>query len=97
MKNRKIPVRRCVGCGVSYEENSLLRVVRLPDGRTEPDFTGKKPGRGAYVCKNTDCLNKAKKNGRMERSLSAKIAPETYLLLEKQITETGGENSFDGN
>jgi len=89
MNKNRIPVRRCVGCGISYEENLLLRVVRLPDGRTEPDPAGKKPGRGAYICKNPVCLNKARKAGRIERSLSSKVDEKIYQWLEKEITKAG--------
>ncbi|MBR6426603.1 MAG: YlxR family protein [Clostridia bacterium] len=87
MKKNRIPVRRCVGCGISYEENTLLRVVRLPDGNTEPDPSGKKPGRGAYICKNPDCLKTARKKKALERSLSSTISDEIYLWLENSIKD----------
>ena len=86
MKKSKTPVRRCVGCGISYEESMLLRVVRRPDGKTESDPTGKKPGRGAYVCRNLVCLQNARKKKAFERSLSSEINENIYLWLEHIIT-----------
>lgn len=87
MNERKIPIRRCVGCGVSYPETELLRIVRLPDGKIEADPDGRKLGRGAYLCKNQGCLRKAVKSKRFEKSLSAQIGSEVYEWLENEIGE----------
>ena len=66
MKEKKIPERRCVGCGISFPKKDLIRVVRLPDGGAELDPTGKKAGRGAYICCSAECLKKARKAKRLE-------------------------------
>ena len=59
MKEKKIPERRCVGCGISFPKKDLIRVVRLPDGGAELDPTGKKAGRAAYPCRSAECPKKA--------------------------------------
>ncbi len=86
-KEKKQPERRCVGCGISIPKKGLLRVVRAPDGGISLDFTGKKAGRGAYLCKNITCFNKAKKSKRLEKNLNAEILPEIYDQLEKELKE----------
>ncbi len=85
MTAKKIPERRCVGCGASFPKNTLIRVVKLPTGEVELDFTGKKAGRGAYVCKNTECLKKARKAKRLERNLETAIPEEIYNSLETEL------------
>lgn len=82
---KKIPERRCIGCMETKEKRDLIRVVRAPDGGISIDFTGKKSGRGAYLCKDESCLKKAKKSGALARSLNCEIAPEIYDELEKEI------------
>lgn len=88
---KKIPERRCVGCGNPFPKKDLVRVVKTPDGSIELDFTGKKAGRGAYVCRNIDCLIKARKAKRLERSLNTSIPEEVSEAIEaelKQYAET---------
>lgn len=85
MTGKKVPERRCVGCGISFPKKTLIRVVRLPDGGAELDFVGKKPGRGAYLCKKTECLQKARKAKRLERNLEVSISDELYDLLETEL------------
>jgi len=88
---KKMPERRCVGCGNPFPKKDLVRVVKTPDGSIELDFTGKKAGRGAYVCRNIDCLIKARKAKRLERSLNTSIPEEVSEALEaelKQYAET---------
>lgn len=82
---KKIPERQCMGCREKREKRELLRVVRSPDGEISIDFTGKKSGRGAYICKNTACLKKAKKTGILARQLSCEISDEIYAELESEI------------
>ena len=86
-KTRKIPVRRCVGCGEHFPKNSLIRILRSPDGEISLDFTGKKSGRGAYICKNPQCLQAAVKNHGLERSFKTSIPKETAVLLEKEMEQ----------
>lgn len=87
MKEKKIPERRCVGCGISFPKKDLIRVVRLPDGGAELDPTGKKSGRGAYICRSAECLKKARKAKRLERNLEVTISDEVYEELERGLLE----------
>ncbi|MBS7274962.1 MAG: YlxR family protein [Eubacteriales bacterium] len=87
MKEKKIPERRCVGCGISFPKKDLIRVVRLPDGGAELDPTGKKSGRGAYICRSAECLKKARKAKRLERNLEVTISDEVYEELERGLSE----------
>lgn len=84
-KERKIPERRCTGCGGTFPKRDLVRVVRSPEGEVSLDFTGKKSGRGAYVCPKLDCLKKARKAGRISRSLECAVTDEVYTALEEEI------------
>ena len=68
----KVPLRRCVGCRQMYEKKSLIRVVKNPDGGFLLDMKGKQDGRGAYICKNADCISKASKSFGFERSFGVK-------------------------
>ena len=87
MKEKKIPERRCVGCGISFPKKDLIRVVRLPDGGAELDPTGKKAGRGAYICRSAECLKKARKAKLLERNLEVTISDEVYEELERGLSE----------
>ena len=87
---KKIPMRQCTGCRANLEKKQLIRVVRAPDGEISLDFKGKKPGRGAYLCKNPDCLKKARKSKALERALETAIPEEVYAELERQM-EAGDE------
>lgn len=82
---KKIPVRRCVGCGEHFPKNTLVRVLRTPESEIVLDLTGKKSGRGAYICKKTACLNKARKSRRIEASLECTIPEEVYDRMEEEI------------
>ena len=85
VKVKKIPERRCVGCGQHFPKNSLVRVLRTPEGEIVLDLTGKKSGRGAYICKSAVCLAKARKSGRIASSLECSIPEEVYVRLEGEI------------
>ncbi len=82
---KKIPMRRCVGCMEMKEKTSLVRVVKNKEGEVSLDLTGKKPGRGAYVCKNVECLQKARKARRLEREFSMAIPAELYDRMEVDL------------
>ena len=84
-KVRKIPQRQCLGCNEHFPKASLLRVVRSPKGGVTLDFTGKKSGRGAYICKNVACLRKAQRTRRLSRSLECEIPDEVYASLEAEL------------
>ena len=87
MAERKIPLRKCIGCNEMKDKRELVRIVRNKEGEISVDLTGKKPGRGAYICKSTDCLNKAQKAKRLERTFSTAIAPEIYDTLRSELGE----------
>jgi predicted RNA-binding protein YlxR (DUF448 family) len=81
MKQKKIPQRLCVGCQEMKNKKELTRVVRSPEGEVTIDLSGKKAGRGAYVCKSKACLEQAVKAKRLERSLKQAIDPTVYQTL----------------
>ena len=83
---RKQPVRRCTGCGEHFPKNELIRVLRTPEGDIVLDGTGKRSGRGAYICRNASCLKKARKARRLETSLECFIPDEVYTKLEEELT-----------
>jgi predicted RNA-binding protein YlxR (DUF448 family) len=83
---KKIPVRRCVGCGEHFPKSELVRVLRTPDGEVVLDLTGKKSGRGAYICKAAACLKKARKSKRLDTSLECTIPTEVYDRMEEEIS-----------
>lgn len=85
MKSKKIPLRMCAGCGEMFDKRTLVRVVKSPQGEISLDLTGKKPGRGAYVCKNTECLKKARKKKAFERAFSVKISDDIYNAMEEEM------------
>jgi predicted RNA-binding protein YlxR (DUF448 family) len=85
IRKKKIPLRMCTGCGQMKPKLELVRVVKSPDGDISLDLTGKKPGRGAYVCKNADCLKAARKARRFEKAFSCKIPDEVYDRMEEEL------------
>ncbi|MBU3132434.1 YlxR family protein [Clostridium gasigenes] len=85
MKVKKIPLRMCTGCMEMKTKKELIRVVKSPEGEVSVDLTGKKSGRGAYVCKNTQCLEKAFKAKRLSRNLDTAISEEVYNRLREEI------------
>lgn len=92
MKRRKVPIRMCVSCREMKPKKELVRVVRGPEGEISiDDERGKKPGRGAYICRNSTCIEKAKKNKILERTLNQKIEDEIYDMLIHEMNE--GENN----
>ena len=96
MKQKKIPQRKCMGCGEMKGKKELVRVVKTKIGEDENgeiyevslDLTSRKAGRGAYVCKNPDCLVKARKAKRFERALEIKIPDEVYDKMEQELKES---------
>ncbi|MEG2174007.1 MAG: YlxR family protein [Oscillospiraceae bacterium] len=90
MKEHKIPQRMCAGCGEHKDKRNLIRVVRSPEGVISLDRTGKKPGRGAYLCPDAECLRKARKARRFERAFSCQIPDEVYVAMEKEMSAGEG-------
>jgi len=89
---KKIPMRMCVGCGEMCPKRELIRVVRQPDEQIVLDATGKKPGRGAYVCPKAECLRLAQKSRRLEKTFSCRISAEIYAGLEAAMQAQEGES-----
>lgn len=85
MQPKKIPQRRCCGCGESFPKKELIRVVRTPDGTVQLDFTGKTSGRGVYVCRSLSCFKKARKAGRFAHALEMAVSDEVLNALEEEI------------
>ncbi|SHH18492.1 RNase P modulator RnpM [Clostridium grantii] len=87
MNNRKIPMRMCTGCMEMKPKKELIRVVKNKENEVSIDLVGKKPGRGAYICKNINCLDKAIKSKRLDKNLEVKINDEVYGKLKEEINE----------
>ena len=85
MKPKKIPLRMCVGCRESKPKRGLIRVVRAPDGTLSMDPIGKKPGRGAYVCRQESCLTRAIKQKQLERQLEVRMTEEVAAALQYEL------------
>ena len=84
-KVKKVPQRQCVGCRTMRDKKALLRVVKTPEGEILLDATGKKSGRGAYVCPDAECLKKARKSRALERALETAIPDAVYDALMAQM------------
>ena len=82
---KKVPLRKCLGCDEMIGKKGLLRIVRSKEGEISLDLTGKKSGRGAYICKDLQCFEKARKRKALERSLKCKIPDEVYDRLRQEI------------
>lgn len=89
MKQKKDPIRTCLGCGEAFSKKTLIRIVRSPDGTILLDATGKKPGRGAYICKNKACLAKLMKNKRLSKEFECAIGDEIFEQLGKELDRLG--------
>lgn len=87
MAEKKIPLRKCTGCGEMKPKKELIRVLKTTETEIVLDKTGKKNGRGAYLCNSLECFQKAKKSRGLERSFQMKIPDEIYAILEKELNE----------
>lgn len=92
MKPRKIPMRMCLGCGEMKPKMELIRVVKSPEGDISLDFKGKAAGRGAYICRSAECLEKARKARRFEKSFSCRIEESVYEVMLSELSE-GSQDS----
>lgn len=88
---KKIPMRQCIGCGEMKSKKQLLRILKTAEGEITFDVTGRKNGRGAYLCFSEECLHRAMKTKGLERSFQMKIRPEIYAGLEKEFEEINGK------
>ena len=87
MKTKKIPMRMCLWCGEMRPKRELIRVVKSKEGDISLDLTGKKSGRGAYICKSVECFEKARKARKFERSFSCMISEDIYNSMEGELRE----------
>lgn len=85
MKQRKVPLRKCVACQQMMSKKSLIRIVRSPEGEVSIDLTGKKSGRGAYLCGKEACFKLAHKTKALDRALKAPVSPEVYEQLARDF------------
>ena len=92
MKPKKIPMRMCLGCNEMKPKMELIRVVKSPEGEISLDFKGKAAGRGAYICRSTECLEKARKARRFEKSFSCRIEESVYEVMLSELSE-GSQDS----
>ena len=88
-KEKKIPMRQCLGCNEHRPKAELLRVVRSPEGEISLDFVGKKSGRGAYLCRDVKCLRRARKSLRIDRTLNCTVPAEVYDAMESELESHG--------
>ncbi len=95
MKPRKIPLRMCVGCREMKEKRELIRVVRSPEGEVSLDPTGKKPGRGAYVCRNAACLKRAIRQKQLERQLDVSLSEAVAAALTTEMDRLSAEEAHE--
>lgn len=86
MKPKKTPLRKCLGCGEMKSKRELVRLVRSPEGEISLDLTGRKPGRGAYLCPSLACLQAARKARRAEHAFSCQIPAEVYDRMEEEMS-----------
>ena len=84
---KKTPMRMCLGCGEMKPKKELIRAVKSPEGEISIDLTGKKSGRGAYICRSAECFRMARKARRFEKNFSCQITEEVYDAMEKELTE----------
>lgn len=89
MSTKKFPQRQCIGCGEMKNKKEMIRVLKTPEGEFALDATGRKNGRGAYICPSMDCLKKAVKSKGLERSFKMAIPKEVYETLEKEMEHLG--------
>ena len=89
--NKKVPMRQCVGCQEMKSKKEMLRILKTAEDESVLDATGRKNGRGAYLCFSKECLLKARKNKGLERSLKMASPPAVYDSLEKELDELGTE------
>lgn len=86
-QKKKIPLRQCVGCNERRAKSELIRVLRTPEGNIELDSSGRKNGRGVYLCHNAKCFNKARKSGRIASHLECDIPEEIYEALANELAQ----------
>lgn len=89
MSTKKFPQRQCIGCGEMKNKKEMIRILKTPEGEFTLDSTGRKNGRGAYLCPSMDCLKKAVKSKGLDRSFKMAIPKEVYETLEREMEQLG--------
>lgn len=89
MSTKKFPQRQCIGCGEMKHKKEMIRILKSPEGEFSLDATGRKNGRGAYLCPSMDCLKKAIKSKGLERSFKMAIPKAVYETLEREMEQLG--------
>jgi len=87
MKQKRIPMRMCLGCQEMKPKNELIRIVKNKDNGISVDFTGKKPGRGAYICRSKACFEKARKGRRISKAFGSAVDEGVYEILRRQLED----------
>ncbi|HOQ06213.1 MAG TPA: YlxR family protein [Clostridiales bacterium] len=90
MKKKRIPLRMCIGCHEMKPKKELIRIVRDKEGTISVDLTGKKSGRGAYICRSVECLRSARKGKKLERAFETPVDDTVYAALEEQMKQNDG-------
>lgn len=85
VRPKKVPMRQCMGCGERKEKKDLIRIIRTPEEEIVLDKSGRKNGRGAYLCDNVECLRRAQKRRAMEKALNMQVPDDVYQQLEKEM------------
>lgn len=91
MSTKKIPLRQCIGCGETKSKKEMIRILKTESGEIILDATGRKNGRGAYICPSADCLKKAVKTRGLDRSFKMQIPARVYETLEKEMEQLVGQ------
>ena len=89
MSTKKVPLRQCIGCGEMKSKKEMVRILKTESGEIVLDVTGRKNGRGAYLCPSMDCFHKAVKGRGIERSFKMAVPKEVYAALEKEMEQIG--------
>jgi predicted RNA-binding protein YlxR (DUF448 family) len=90
LKQKRVPLRMCLGCQEMKPKKELIRIVRDKEGNTSVDFTGKKAGRGAYICRSIECFEKARKGKKLEKAFEARIDESVYDTMKEQLEGNDG-------
>jgi len=90
-QGKKIPLRRCIGCGEMKEKRALVRICLAQDGQILPDPSGRMNGRGAYICRNADCLRKAERSHALERSFRRRMSESALAAVRRELEHECGE------
>jgi predicted RNA-binding protein YlxR (DUF448 family) len=87
MAEKKIPMRKCLGCNEMKPKKELIRAVKSPEGEISLDLTGKKSGRGAYICRSKKCFARARKSKRIDKALDVSVPEDVYDRMETELSE----------